>query len=259
MVRFYLDFDGVIAHSAIECIHSAFIVWLEANRNLLSFLEDTKFVDLKSQVINYSISNRQLVIPPEHYYCLIDAIFHECLISGKSLDDNYVKSLFISKVKSTSPSILEKFKNNFFDFRNKKFSIQSDEDWVKENPPTLFINEFCKLIKNYPAEVFVISRKNNEAIKKWLLGMKLPIHNIYGNQALGEFQNNKFKLIESLQKKSMYSEAFFIDDMASEFVGVEWKKINVITLQAGWGYNDLKDNTQQILRILKEYLIDIFD
>ena len=43
------------------------------------------------------------------------------------------------------------------------------------------------------------------------------------------------------------------DDMISEFALDDWENINVITLQAGWGYNDLEDNTQEMLNIIKRH------
>tara|TARA_B100000035_G_C21000298_1_gene554570 strand:- start:770 stop:1549 length:780 start_codon:yes stop_codon:yes gene_type:complete len=257
MGRFYLDFDGVIAHSAIECVNNAFSVWQETENDLFNNIDSSTISNAKSKIIDCCISNRYLVIPPEHYFCLIDAIFQEFLSKNKIPEDNQVPNLFFSKIQSVCPKILKTFKKNFFSLRDKKFVTLSDEDWVRENPETLFINQFYKIIKNNSVEVIVVSRKNYMAIKKWFLGSRLPVKEIYGNEALNKYDNNKYNLIESLQLKNQKNKAFFIDDMISEFDIHNWQKINVITLQAGWGYNDLDDNTQDILEIIKEHINDL--
>lgn len=259
MVKFYLDFDGVIANSAVECINTAFVIWQDHNYYLFDQINDQTIPNIKNQIIDLSISNRYLVVPPEHYYCLIDSIFNEFLVTNKFPCNDLLNDLFIKKVRTISPKVLEKFKHDFFSLREEKFQTQSDKEWVQENPPTIFINKFYKLIKNFPAEVYVISRKNHIAIKKWFQGTKLPIKNIYGNEELKYFNDNKFNLIKSLQLKNDHQKAFFIDDMVSEFDDNNWNKINVVTIEAGWGYNDLMDNTLQTLNILEEQLRDLFD
>ena len=53
------------------------------------------------------------------------------------------------------------------------------------------------------------------------------------------------------------AKAFFIDDMISEFESLDWPAIGVTTLAAGWGYNNLADNTQLILKTIKGHLDDL--
>jgi hypothetical protein len=258
MLRFYLDFDGVIAHSAIECINSAFNVWLESNGNNFDELDFEDRTAAKAKIIDYGIANRHLVVPPEHYYCLVDAIASELLGGYQTLSAERIKSIFSSSVESTSSEIMIKFKHDFFSFRNSKFAIQTDAEWVQENPPTPFIGAFFELIENYPNEVLVVSRKNYKAVEKWGVGSKLPIGKIYGNEVLCQFNNNKFELIESLQREGGYLEAFFVDDMISEFESLDWRAIGVTTLAAGWGYNNLADNTQLVLKTIKGHLDDLY-
>ena len=45
--------------------------------------------------------------------------------------------------------------------------------------------------------------------------------------------------------------------MILELNDFDWKSINVVTLTAGWGYNDLKDNTKQTINIIKEHMNDL--
>ena len=74
MLRFYLDFDGVIAHSAVECINTAFNAWIETSGNFFGELDFEDRIVIKSKIIDQAIANRQLVVPPEHFYCLLDGL-----------------------------------------------------------------------------------------------------------------------------------------------------------------------------------------
>ena len=256
-MKFYLDFDGVIAHSAIECINSAYAKKKKKNSNLYKNIDLAEKLYLKSKIIDCSIANRYLVVPPENYYCLIDAVFHEIAFGKSNLTSKSIHDLFVSKLKSISDQELNEFKHNFFLYRDKKFDSLSDSDWVLENPPTSFISAFYELIKDYDVQISVVSRKNYKAIEKWFKGANLSINKIYGNEALSSFKNNKFLLIEDIQRNSGNQKGIFIDDFVSEFDSLGWQDINIITLPAGWGYNDLKDNTKQTLNIIKEYMDDL--
>tara|TARA_B100001093_G_scaffold420282_1_gene412142 strand:+ start:17438 stop:18214 length:777 start_codon:yes stop_codon:yes gene_type:complete len=256
-MKFYLDFDGVIAHSAIECINSAFVVWLNKNNILYKNIDNTDKLTLKSKIIDCSITNRYLVIPPENYYCLIDAAFHEIAFGNNNPTSKNIRDSFKAKLNSICKEELNEFKHNFFSYRDKKFDSQSDSDWVLENPPTTFISAFYKLINDYDVQISVVSRKNYKAIEKWFKGANLGVDNIYGNEALSVFKNNKFLLIEDIQRNSGNQKGIFVDDFVSEFDSLGWEDINIITLPAGWGYNNLKDNTKQTLNIIKEQMNDL--
>jgi hypothetical protein len=97
-VKFYLDFDGVIAHSAIECINSAFVVWLKKNNILFKSIDNGAKSTLKSKIIECSIANRYLVIPPENYYCLIDVVFHEIAAGNTNPSSKNIRDLFLAKL-----------------------------------------------------------------------------------------------------------------------------------------------------------------
>ena len=163
----------------------------------------------------------------------------------------------MSKLNLVCEDELNEFKHNFFLYRDKKFDSQSDSDWVLENPPTSFISAFYELIKDYDVQISVVSRKNYKSIEKWFKGTNFSVNKIYGNEALSEFNNNKFLLIESIQGNNGNQKGIFIDDFISEFDSLGWQDINIITLAAGWGYNDLKDNTKQTLNIIKEHMSDL--
>ena len=258
-MRIYLDFDGVMANSAVECITSAFSVWAELNQSVLVSFDSVRKAEIKHKTITIGVANRYLVVPPEHYYCLVDLIVHQILKGNTYLTNYEVLCLFESSVKSIHPEVLMSFKKEFFCFRDKRFSILSDADWLAENPCTRFMDEFSKLMKGLSVDVIVVSRKNHAAISKWVSGYGTPGLEIYGNESLGQFNNNKFDLIEHLQQKNDCPFAFFIDDMILEFDSLKWENINVTTLIAGWGFNDLKDNTSQVLKIIEESMIDLFN
>tara|TARA_B100001939_G_scaffold341025_1_gene350073 strand:+ start:866 stop:1639 length:774 start_codon:yes stop_codon:yes gene_type:complete len=257
-LQFYLDFDGVISDSANECIENAYNAWLHRMPNIFDNLNDSEKSLRKQQIIDYGISNRYLVIPPEHYYCLIDCISDGISNTKKKLSRNHVKQLFLLKVKSVNNKTLKEFRDDFFSFRNSKFNIQSDRDWFRENPPTSFIKRLFDLIVPYSCRVAIVSRKNYEAINKWFLGSEFSNVKIYGNEHLDKFKN-KFTLIKHLQQQTGFQNAVFIDDMVSEFGHYNWKKINVLTMTAGWGYNDLQNNEEEILNILNRKLNDLFN
>jgi len=256
-VKFYLDFDGVVADSAIECINSAFKVWLKRNNTLFNKIDHTDKLTLRSKIVDYSIANRYLVIPPENYYCLVDAVFHETAFGNINPTSDRIRNLFESKLNTICKEELNEFKHDFFSYREQKFHSQSDSAWVLENPPTLFISLFYQLVNDYNVEISVVSRKNFNAIEKWFRGANLRVNKIYGNEALSDFNNNKFLLIKNIQQNNGNQKGIFIDDFVSEFDSTGWQEINIVTLPAGWGYNDLEDNTKRTLNIIKEHMNDL--
>ena len=96
MLRFYLDFDGVIANSARECVHVAYKAWSALNENKLrSEIGEQQ----RAQILETSEIYRYLVVPPENYYCLIEAVFQSLTTFDNNLTDDIVK-LFHSKVEN---------------------------------------------------------------------------------------------------------------------------------------------------------------
>lgn len=257
MLRIYLDFDGVIAHSAVECISSAYNVWLQlqtnpTQQNVISRLEGER-----DNIIRLAIDNRFQVIPPEHYFCLIQSVFEEIQSDASEASTTSISKRFKNICQNSSPSLLYLFRQKFFEFREVKFSQQSDLDWVIENPMTPFSKKLFDMLKFYPAEVFIVSRKNYLALAKWVSGSGFEVSKIYGSEELAKFGDSKFDLISSLQNELPNSSAVFVDDMAFEFDSAGWSDIGVETLQAGWGYNHLADNTDEVLRIIRDFLNDL--
>jgi len=254
MSRIYLDFDGVLANSANECISSAFNVWLAMQSELL---EKKIFIELeeKNLIFDISIANRSLVIPPEHYFCLIQSVYEQ--IKSSSMFPENIKSLFNKNCKNTSYILLDQFKEYFFKYRELKFNQQSDVEWAEENPATLFTKEFFRMIKSVDVETFIVSRKNYISLDKWLSGSGYKVDGIFGNEELAKFKNCKFKLISNLQNEKPFRKSIFVDDTAFELNFPGWSDINVLTLEAGWGYNNMPDNTNEILEKIRGNLNDL--
>ncbi len=258
MLRIYLDFDGVIAHSAIECISSAFNVWSAMHSDLLDkkILTD---LDCKNSIIEISVANRSLVIPPEHYFCLIQSVYEQIKSLSPNTSQASIEQNFNKNCKSASHILLDQFKRNFFEYREQKFHTQSDAGWVQENPATFFTKELFKMIKSFDVEIFIVSRKNYMSLDKWVSGSGYKVDGIFGNEELAKFENSKFKLISNLQTEKSPRKSIFVDDTAFEFNSSGWSDINVVTLEAGWGYNNLSDNTNEILKKINGNLNDLYN
>ena len=253
MLRIYLDFDGVIAHSAVECITSAYNVWWHLQENPTQQDGVSRLELERDSIIQLSIENRFLVVPPEHYFCLIQSVFEEVQSKASKTCAASISERFKKACQNSSPSLMCLFKQKFFEFREVKFNQQSDLDWVTENPITPFAKKLFDMLELYPAEVFIVSRKNYVSLAKWVSGSGFEVKKIYGNEELAKFGYSKFNLISSLQSNLPSSRAVFVDDMAFEFDSVSWSDIGVETLEAGWGYNNLSDNTDEILRNIRGF------
>jgi hypothetical protein len=253
LLRIYLDFDGVIAHSAVECITSAYNVWLHLQENPIQQNGTSRLEVERDNIIHLSIENRFLVVPPEHFFCLIQAVFEECQSKESETCTVSISKRFKKVCQNSPSSLMELFKLRFFKFREEKFNRQSDLDWITENPITPFATKLFDMLKPYQAEVLIVSRKNYLALAKWVSGSGFEVDKIYGNEDLVKFGGSKFNLISSLQGEFPCPRAVFVDDMAFEFDSAGWSDIGVETLEAGWGYNNLSDNTDVILENIRGF------
>ena len=246
---YYLDFDGVIADSATECINTSFLAWLK-------IVDDKKrgLVDSKKLIIEYALNFRYLVTPPENYYCLIDLLVDTVSQANGKINYLQFEDSFKNKVDSENIETLNKFKEIFFQTRKERFSKKPKSEWLDENPPTKFLKKFKELTKNHNCQVKIVSRKDKESIIVWLDQTKLNINEIYGNESLENFNNSKFSLIRHLQHQNNLKSAIFIDDSPEEIYQEDWKSIFITPIIAGWGYNHFQDNTKQVLKKIKEDL-----
>lgn len=254
MKRIYLDFDGVIADSANECINSAFSVWQSSNKTNSKHLSPFRV----KKVIEICIENRHLVVPPEHFFCLVDVTVNEIMASNYEPSPMQISQAFHKQKSLINPIILTQFRKDLFSFRENKFSVQSDIDWFNENPPSKFISMLFDVIKGLDVQTYVVSRKNFVAIKKWECGSPFRFDSICGNELLSSFAGSKFDLVKELQVENKNLPAIFIDDMTAEFESHNWSDISVNTLVAGWGYNDMLDNTLTAVQKVRGYLDDLY-
>lgn len=259
MFRIFLDFDGVIANSAIECINTSYNAWAPIKINDYNLNESSNnFLD-KELIIETCIKNRFLVIPPEHYFCLIESVYEEINLNLEKISSTSIEKRFHKICNKTSPLLLRQFKQDLFQLRNQKFKTQTDYEWVTENPPTLFTKKLFKMIEPYDSEILIVSRKNYLSISKWVAGTGYKVDGIFGNEELVKFGNSKFNLISNIQLANPVKKSVFVDDMKFEFDSSEWSNIGVKTLNAGWGYNNLIDNTSEILKEINRNLNDIYN
>jgi len=257
LIRIYLDFDGVIADTAAECIKNGFKAWLSLQPNHIKNSINASS-GLEKKIFDISIVNRSLVVPPEHFFLLIQSVYEEISIrDNKNITPSSIKNRFNLSLKATPSSILEKFKEIFFRIREIAFNDITDKNWVNENPKTYFAERLFTMIDLNKVEVCIVSRKNYVSLRKWVSGSGYKVDRIFGNEDLLKHAGSKFNLISKLQFEKPQRESFFIDDMACEFSSFNWSNINVTPLEAGWGYNDLSDNTTEILTIIEQKISDI--
>jgi hypothetical protein len=243
-----------MAHSAVECINTAFDVWLSIQSNINDSNISSTDLD-KAAIIDLSIKNRLLVVPPEYYFCLIQSAYE--FTNAQSANISSIKKYFELNCKNSKTHLLDKFKKSFFQYRNLKLERKSDVEWVNENPPTSFIKSLFQIIKPFEVEILIISRKNFVALDKWVTGSGYKIHSIFGNEQLVKFKNNKFNLISNLQQENQMQKSIFIDDTLDELYSEEWNNIGVMTIEAGWGYNKLQDNSSETIQIINGLLNDL--
>ena len=247
----YLDFDGVIADSAYECINTTICAFdkLALENPALSIQKD-EVQKIKSR----AIENRFLVLPPEHFYCLIKAVKHFAF--DPEIDQEQLVDRFHYEVNNASAEILNKFKKLFFAKRALDSTKLTNKQWFTENPATAFINQFMTLCEDRNVKIKIVSRKDEASLLKWISGSPFRFDEVYGNRELALEGNSKFSLISKLQTQNDMNNSIFIDDAPNEFAHHDWKAVGVATLVAGWGYNGLNDNTTEVLNIVEEWLND---
>lgn len=248
----YLDFDGVIAASAIECVNTAMCAMEELEKN--SIEDDVSITDCE-KIKHLAISNRYLVLPPEHYYCLIKAV--TAFVHEVDVEPSRIAERFNIEKLEVREDTLRQFKYLFFNKRSRDNDENSDVKWYLENPATPFIHELMRLLEGRNVRVEIVSRKDEASILKWVSSSPFQFDSIFGNGALNSENNEKFALISKLQAQRGNAKAIFIDDAPSELFDFDWASIGVTPLVAGWGYNQLEDNKSEIITNVKEWLNDL--
>lgn len=250
----YLDFDGVIAASAVECVDTAIIAMNElAGGNASEEICHQQLEKIK----NLAIANRYLVMPPEYFYCLIKAV--QASLGQAEISPSTIANLFYTEISHADRNKLDRFKELFFASRDRASREKTDEEWYLQNPGTPFIHEFTELVGDRDIRLEIVSRKDEASLLKWIAGGPFDFDHVHGNQALARQNGEKFALIARLQEQSGYKDAIFVDDAADEQAGFDWAAIGVTPLIAGWGYNRLADNLGETLNCIEEWLNDLSD
>lgn len=248
----YLDFDGVIADSALECINTAITALAELAE--ASGIQEIYSQQL-SQTKSLAIANRHLVMPPENFYCLIKAAQACAVQSEKSPTE--IEARFRAEVADTDKKKLDRFKSLFFTIRNRVALEGSDESWHAQNPATPFIQELTNIVNNRDVRLVIVSRKDEASLRRWIAGGPFSFDCVYGNHALELENSEKFALISKLQNERHNRAAVFVDDAIGELAGFDWASIGVTPLEAGWGYNGLENNYLEITDYIEGWLDDL--
>ena len=249
----YLDFDGVLAHSAIECIDTAMAVFKE----LVEFgVQDIGSEQHITEIKKVAVNNRHLVLPPENYYCLLKAA-RKCVLQNK-INYTSVKECFELEVKNIDPKFLVRFKTLFFAVREQSANKLTNQDWYLQNPATPFVHQLTSLLKNDNILLEIVSRKDNASLLRWVDGSPFEFDGIHGNETLALENNEKYALICKLQERRGNRSAIFVDDALDELAGFDWKSIGVTPIAAGWGYNSLDNNLKEALEYIKGWVFDLY-
>ena len=81
---FYLDFDGVMADSAQECIKTSFDAWLKYNKKILEMNAKTDFESFRNLITNNALKYRYLVTPPNIIIVLLTSLLKKCFPQKKN-------------------------------------------------------------------------------------------------------------------------------------------------------------------------------
>lgn len=226
----FLDFDGVLADSANECIESSAIIF-----------EKMSSQKIPQRAKDIAVKYRYLVMPPREYKCLIQAVL--------TFEDEVEIPILFNKYKEKlRDADAIKFEEELFYYRDNLINSISLREWFNMNLPTLFFKKIMSM-KLYNSNLFIISRKNENAIQKWICGGNMEHKfKVYGSNALKKFSGSKYELIQNLQQLTEFSyPGIFVDDFVQEISAHDWQSINVTPHIAGWGYNDMPDNSEAIL------------
>lgn len=213
----YLDFDGVIADSAIECLKITEI------QNSMQLSPEQRLIFL---------DKRSLVNEPFGFTLLLSLVIKE-----QFSEEDY-KSLY------TSTSIADQVKINrdFFACRSQYIESNGIENWVNLNPPTYFF----ELIKKRGKEIIIVSTKDDEALSIWCKQNNFNVSEIHGNESY-RFYGSKYDLISTYGHDMS---KVFIDDNLEHVINRDWHAINCKAITAGWGYNNLTDNLDDVMGYL---------
>lgn len=221
----WLDFDGVLANSASECL-----LIVESISGKLSNHEKDTF-----------IRNRYLVNEPYGFFVLSEL----CKAKIKQSD---FESIYNARYHKFQSHEIENLHELFF--KKRKLLMERDlSHWCKINAPTQFFTRLRSLSME-PNKINIISTKNYFALKTWLGYYNFEVGKIFGNKEYRLFKN-KFSIIKSEGCKN----SIFIDDNNVHIKGYDWDSINCKAIIASWGYNHLStDNTMSIIKAVKNDL-----
>lgn len=213
----YLDFDGVICDSAIECLR---IVEIQSN------------VSTTNEQRSRFLKDRYLVNEPFGFKVLLDLV----------LDGDVCEQRFSEICATLSDENQKELNSEFFETRATYIKNAGISQWIALNPPTPFFD----VIRNREREIVLVSTKNYESLLLWCKTNNFNVYSIYGNESYREY-GSKYNLIAQFIEDD---EKIFIDDNDVHISGFDWEAINCRAISAGWGYNGLPDNLEKVMEEL---------
>ena len=211
---YFIDLEGVIIDSALECYQVTSEVMSE---------EYTKLNNYKEMFLN----NRGLVLNAREYLILHRSI-HQCI----SKNQNNVREIFFKLLQNTNVSEMNDFEKKFF--KERKSMIARDLNyWLKLNPLTKFGKY---ILDNKMKELIVVTSKNFSSAQIILDYQKINYLELFGANEIYK-EKNKGNLIRKYLDINKINKAIFIDDSVRNLDTCTDSRVKCFFADWGYGQN----------------------
>ena len=220
-MHYFIDLDGVIIDSAIECY--------EISSGII--FKDLNISKTKEYKKNF-LENRGLVLDAREYYVL-----HKCLEEVGFKNKNKIEQKFYQLLEVTEKLILDKFEENFFNER-EELSKEKFDKWIKLNPLTDFGRY---IIKNEIQNLIIITSKNYLSAKRILDYYNINYLDLFASSHIS-IEKNKGRVIKNYLDKNKIEKAIFIDDSVRNLDTCRDSRVKCFFANWGYGKNTVYEN-----------------
>ncbi len=210
----FLDFDGVICDSVIECFVSSWLAYYKEH------LHD-QFEIINIQYKNDFISLRPFIRSGEDFLLIHELLYNSIKISSQKEFDFYIKSAGKEKMAGYKELLYEK---------RWELLKTSKDYWLSLNKIYKHIIDILKnfsLHKNF----HILSTKKTDLILEILKSGNFKIN---ADRVHYSGKNRKLDIISELLKISEIKNAVIIDDQIDHLINN--KNLNIDVYLAEWGY-----------------------